>query len=105
MKCRIVLLRDGLCMQVRDEYVALHYDLLVGRQKRDSTPQLAITVTFRNNSDAPIKTPFAVKVSNGDSACLNIQLEDAANDGTGDSAVWALSDAFPGGVLASGATG
>jgi hypothetical protein len=68
-------------------------------------PQLAITVTLRNNSDAPIKAPFAVKVSNVDSACLNIQLEDAANDGTGGSAVWALSDAFPGGVLASGATG
>lgn len=73
-----------------------HYDEKAGT--------LTLAVTFRNNSNAPIKGPFKLEATSVDSAYLNAEVANAANHATGGGAVWNVSNAVPGGVLAPGAT-
>jgi hypothetical protein len=73
-----------------------HYD--------DKSGALTLAVTFRNNSDTPIKGPFKLEATSVDSAYLNVEVADAINHATGGGAVWDVTSAIPGGVLAPGAT-
>ena len=75
---------------------AQHYD--------EKSGILTLTVTFRNNSNAPVRGPFKLEVVSVDSAYLKTEVANSTNHATGGGAVWDVSDAMPEGVLAPGAT-
>jgi hypothetical protein len=73
-----------------------HYD--------EKSGTLTLAVTFRNNSDAPIKGPFKLEATSVSSAYLNVEAQNSVNHATGGGAVWDVTGAVPGDVLAPGAT-
>ena len=80
--------------------------ILYGGTERydDKTGTLTLAVTFRNNSDAPIKGLFKLEATTVDSAYLNVEVANSENHATGGGAVWDVTSSVPGGVLAPGAT-
>lgn len=75
---------------------AQHYD--------EKTGTLTLSVTFRNNGDAPIRGPFKLEATSVRSAYLNIEAVSSVNHATGGGAVWDVTTSIPGGALAPGAT-